>query len=221
MFWRNVLPPSWCPQNRSMWTVQWWLVTYKECLANHGYTRRTKGKGLSQANRSYDFKQSPFLGFTSGRQENPEDRNCDLISICHSATLGMISTWIGNNFICASKWCDVHSWRIPVAFCLLRNGFGAPTANSGRIHPPPSCCWDAVCSILQADKIILFLHVQVYLMYLFSNSNFIYNEHKNYSNTCLKQHVNYGQSCLYNISLVRRISVKVCATFNKENNFNN
>jgi len=38
------------------------LVAETECMANHGYTRQAKGKGLSQANRSYDFKHNPFFG---------------------------------------------------------------------------------------------------------------------------------------------------------------
>lgn len=146
-----------------------WLHEQNESLANHGYTRWEKGIEMFQANSSYDFKYSPFLGFTSGRQENLEDRNYDLIPICHSA---VISTWIGNNFVCASQWCDIFSWRIPIAFCLLWMGFGAPTVYSGSIHLPASCCWDAVCSILQADKITLFLHV--YLMDLISTSNFLF-----------------------------------------------
>ena len=124
------------------------------------------------------FQTQPFvLGFTSGETRKSWGQKL-WPYLRHSATLRMICTWRGNNCICASKWCDVHCWRIPVAFCLLRNGFEAPAVYSGRIHPPASCCWDAVCSILQADKIILYLHVHVYLRDLSSNSNFIYNEHK-------------------------------------------
>jgi hypothetical protein len=146
-------------------------------FANLGYTRQEKGIGLSQANRSYDFKYSPFFWVSPvGDKKTLRTETVawsPSVILLHWAWL-MISTWKGNNFVCASQWCVILSWRISTAFCLLWNGFGAPTVYSGSIHLPASCCWDAVCSILQADKITLFLHVQVHLMDLISTSNFLF-----------------------------------------------
>ena len=38
------------------------LVKETECMADHGYIRQEKAKGLSKVNRSYDFKHNLFFG---------------------------------------------------------------------------------------------------------------------------------------------------------------